>query len=116
VMRGLTLVSTARITRERTALAGQLTQARGAAATATQTRTVADTMLSHGRYAEAAELYRLALTRTGEDPGLLNTRLGIALAMAGQNAEAETAFRASTGDYGELGALWAIWLARRQGA
>lgn len=102
-----------RITRERTALTGQMSQARAAAGTATQARTVADTLLAHGRYAEAAELYRLALTRTGEDAGLLNTRLGIALAMANQNAEAEAAFRAVDGPRAELAALWATWLTRR---
>ena len=102
-----------RITRERSALAGQLSQARAATATATQARTVADTLLAHGRHAEAAELYRLALGRTGEDPGLLNTRLGIALAMAGQRAEAEAAFRAASGPYADLAGLWGIWLARQ---
>jgi hypothetical protein len=58
-------------------------------------------------------MYRLGLTRVGEDPGLLNMRLGIALAQAGQRAEAETAFRAVTGSGTELAALWQVWLARR---
>lgn len=104
---------TTRATRERGTLTGQMTQARAATATATQARTVADALLSHGRHAEAAEFYRLALGRVGEDPGLLNTRLGIALAMAGQRAEAEAALRAVSGPYAELAALWAIWLANR---
>lgn len=101
-----------KVTRERSALAAQLTQARAVTGTAAQARTAADTLLSLGRHGEAAELYRLGLTRVGEDPGLLNTRLGIALALAGQRAEAETAFRAVTGSATELAALWQVWLAR----
>lgn len=102
-----------KITRDRSGLARRVTAARAATATALATREVADSLLAHGRYAEAAELYRLGLTRVGEDPGLLNLRLGIALAMAGQNAEAETAFRAVTGPRAELAGLWSTWLARR---
>jgi tetratricopeptide (TPR) repeat protein len=101
-----------RATRERSGAAAQLTQARAATATAAQARAAGDTLLSLGRHAEAAELYRLAQTRVGEDPDLVTTRLGIALAMAGQRAEAETAFRAATGTRAELAALWQVWLAR----
>ena len=57
-------------------------------------------------------MYRLAQTRVGEDPDLVTTRLGIALAMAGQRAEAETAFRAATGTRAELAALWQVLLSR----
>lgn len=103
-----------RITRERGTLAAQLATARGATGTATQARTAGDAHLSHGRYAEAAELYRLALTRVGEDPGLVNTRLGIALAMAGQRAEADSAIRIVVGPYAEIAALWAVWLVNRE--
>lgn len=103
-----------RITRERGALAAQLATARGAAGTAAQARTAADAHLSHGRYAEAAELYRLALTRPGEDAGMVNTRLGIALAMAGQRAEADAAIRSVVGSYAEIAALWAVWLVNRE--
>jgi tetratricopeptide (TPR) repeat protein len=101
-----------RATRERSGAAAQLTQARAVTATAAQARAAGDTALSLGRYAEAVEMYRLAQTRVGEDPDLVATRLGIALAMAGQRAEAETAFRAATGARAELAALWQVWLAR----
>ena len=111
--RALLTSATQKATRERTALTGQVTQARGATATAAQARTAADMLLAHGRYAEAAELYRLALTRPGEDPNLVNNRLGEALALAGQRAEAEAALRAVTGTRAELAAMWLTWLARR---
>ena len=67
----------------------------------------------YGNHAKAAELYRLALQKGGVDANLVNTRLGIALAMAGQRAEAETAFRAVTGSRKSLAALWLAWLAQR---
>jgi len=103
-----------RITRERGTLAAQLATARGASGTAEQARTAGDAHLSHGRFAEAAELYRLALTRPGSDAGLVNTRLGIALAMAGQRAEADAAIRIVVGPYAEIAALWAVWLVNRE--
>jgi tetratricopeptide (TPR) repeat protein len=101
-----------RITRERAGLTGRITQARGAAATGEQARTTADALFGYGRYADAAELYRLALARAGEDPNLLNTRLGASLALAGQKSEAEAALRTVTGPRAELAGLWLAWLAR----
>ena len=67
----------------------------------------------YGNYAKAAELYRLALQKGGVDANLVNTRLGIALALGGQRAEAETAFRAVTGPRASLATLWLSWLAQR---
>ena len=85
------------------------------AAAASRARAVADALYGYGRYAEAAELYRAALTKSGADRDLLNLRLGSALAMAGQRAEAEAAFRAAEGQAGEIAKLWLAWLSRRQG-
>lgn len=98
-------------TRERSGLAARVTQARAAAAGA-PARIAADSLYGTGRYAEAAELYRLALTKTGEDPSLLNLRLGAALAMAGQRPDAELALGAVTGPRADLAALWLAHLAR----
>jgi tetratricopeptide (TPR) repeat protein len=97
---------------ERSGLAGRVTQARAATATGAQARTAGDLLLGQGRYAEAAELYRLALTRTGEDANLVNSRLGEALALAGQRAEGEAVLRAVTGPRAELATLWMAWAAR----
>jgi tetratricopeptide (TPR) repeat protein len=112
-VRALLTGVTQRGTRERSGLTAQMSQARGATGTAAQARTAADALFGYGRYAEAAELYRLALTRIGEDPNLLNSRLGASLAMAGQRTEAETALRATSGQRAELAGLWMAWLARR---
>ena len=74
---------------------------------------VADAYFGAGQYADAAALYRAALER-GADAASTNTRIGAALALAGQRAEAETALRAVTGGpRGELAQLWLLWLSSR---
>lgn len=105
-------VANRRIAEDRSGLAGQIAQAR-AAPTARLARVVGDVLYGYGRYGEAADLYRAALTKTGEDRNLINLRLGAALAMAGQRAEAETALRAATGSAEGLAQLWLAWLSRR---
>jgi tetratricopeptide (TPR) repeat protein len=75
---------------------------------------VGDALYSYGEYGQAAELYRAALQKGGQDANLVNTRLGAALALGGQRAEAETAFRAVTGVRAELAQLWLFWLSRPQ--
>lgn len=97
---------------ERTALARTRTEAL-AASTGTAARHAGDTHFGHGMYAEAAELYRAALQKGGEDPNLVNSRLGASLALAGQRAEAEAALRAVTGPRSDLAGFWLTWLARR---
>ena len=54
---------------------------RSAAATGAAARAAGDAHFGYGQYAEAAELYRAALQKGGEDPNLVNTRLGAALAL-----------------------------------
>ena len=67
----------------------------------------------HGNYAKAAEMYRLALQKGGVDANLVNTRLGIALALAGQRPAAEAAFKAVTGNRAALASYWQLWLSQR---
>lgn len=71
-----------------------------------------DAYFGYGEYAPAAELYRAALQK-GTDAGTANVRIGAALALAGQRAAAETAFRAVTGPRAELAQLWLLWLSTR---
>jgi len=101
------------VTAERGRLAGLRTGAMAVAGTGTQARTAADLHFGHGQYAEAAELYRAALQKGGEDPNLVNSRLGAALALAGRRPEAEIALRAVTGPRADLAGFWLAWLARR---
>lgn len=75
--------------------------------------TAADAYFGHGDYAKAAAMYRTALQKGSVDPNVANTRLGMALGLAGQKAEAETALRAVTGARADLASLWLLWLAQR---
>jgi tetratricopeptide (TPR) repeat protein len=95
---------------DRAGLAGQ----RAAAMAAPEARRVvslADAYASYGQDAEAIELYRAALQKAGADADLINIRLGAALFRAGQRAEAETAFRAVTGQRQQLANFWLAFLA-----
>ena len=83
-----------------------------AAADAKLATSTADAYFGYGEYAKAAELYRVALQKGG-DANLLNTRLGAALALGGQKAEAEAALKAVQGPRADLAAFWMSWLANR---
>lgn len=68
-----------------------------------------DAYFGFGNYAKAAELYRLAATKsTGADAETANLRLGAALAMAKDKAGATTAFQAVQG--GARANLAQYWL------
>jgi Tfp pilus assembly protein PilF len=100
-----------RIAQDRPGLAAMRTRAL-AAATGREARIAGDTHYGYGEYAAAAELYRAALQKGGEDANLLNTRLGASLARAGRTAEAQAAFRAVTGPRATLASYWLLWLER----
>lgn len=101
---------TPRAARERAGLAAL--RGRAASGSGAQALAAADAYFGDGQYAVAAELYRAALQKADGDAGLLNTRLGAALAQAGQRGEAEAAFRAVSGPRAGLAALWLAWLSR----
>ncbi|HYI48202.1 MAG TPA: hypothetical protein VEX35_07035 [Allosphingosinicella sp.] len=99
---------------DRAALPGLRARAQ-AGATGGAARAAADNHFAYGQYAEAAELYRLALQKSGEDANLVNLRLGASLALAGRRPEAEAALAAVTGPRADLAGFWLAWLARRPG-
>jgi len=101
-----------RISGDRAVLGGLEGKARADARGATALN-LADAYYGHGDYAKAAEFYRLALQKGSVDANVANTRLGIALAMAGQKAPAEAAFKAVTGARQSLASYWLLWLAQR---
>ena len=101
----------ARIREDRPQLGAMRTRAL-AAATGREARIAGDTHYGYGEFAAAAELYRAALQKGGEDANLLNLRLGASLARAGQRAPAEAAFRAVTGPRQPLAGYWLLWLER----
>jgi hypothetical protein len=93
----------------RTALPGLAKTAR-ASATGKAAMTAADASLSYGEYAQAADLYRLALTKGGVDAATANTRLGIALARSGDKTGAAQALAQVTGPRTAVAKLWTAWL------
>ena len=88
-------------------------RARLAALRGATTIAAGDQLLSFGDYAAAAHAYEGALQKGAADPNLVNTRLGIALALAGRRAEALAAFGAVTGPRADLASLWLAWLGQQ---
>jgi tetratricopeptide (TPR) repeat protein len=84
-----------------------------AAATGKIAANTADAYLGYGDYAKAAALYRTALSKGQVDANVVNTRLGIALALSGDKAGATNAFKSVTGPRAELANYWMLWLAQR---
>lgn len=103
---------TPRIAADRTSLETERTAALAGGDGATALR-LGDSYYGYGNYARAAELYRAAIQKGGVDAGLANMRLGEALAMAGQRADAEAAFRQVSGPRAEIAQYWLLWLANR---
>ncbi|MBA3667780.1 MAG: hypothetical protein H0W65_08670 [Sphingomonas sp.] len=73
----------------------------------------ADAYYGYGDYAEAASLYRAALTKSGADKNLANLRLGMALARSGDKAGATLALGAVGGAQAEVAKLWLAYLATK---
>jgi hypothetical protein len=95
----------------RAALKGLETKA-ASAKTGEAALAAGDALLGTGDYAKAAEQYRAALEKGSVDTALVQNRLGMALALGGQRAEAETALRAVTGPRAGLANYWLLWLAQ----
>ena len=69
----------------------------------------ADAYLGYGDYAKAAAMFELAKEKGGVDADEVNTRLGIAKTMSGDNAGAKAAFEAVQG--GARKQIAGLWLA-----
>ena len=83
----------------------------GSAANGRAALGTADAFFGYGDYAKAATLYKLALTKGGIDANTANLRLGMALAKAGQAAEAKQAFsQVNGGPRAEIAQFWTLWV------
>ncbi len=80
-----------------------------AAADGKQALLTGDVYLGYGQYAQAADLYKVALQKGGVDANVTNLHLGQALAQAGQKADAAATFGKVTGPNQALAQYWAIW-------
>ena len=80
---------------------------------------LAEAYYGYGRYADAETAARRATTKSSKDKGAAHLILGIALAMQGKDAEAQTALAASgTASAGQKRAaeLWTLYTKRNRGA
>lgn len=103
------LVPASKVASDKASLAALEREGR-AAKTGRVARATADGYLSHGDWAKAADLYRVALAKGGEDTAVVNTRLGIALVRMGDKAGAKAAFAAvQGGPRASLAQYWMIW-------
>ena len=93
------------IGRRASAAAGQAT---GAAALA-----AGNDYLTLGQYDEAVPMFRTAIEKGGIDADLANLRLGMALALSGDTANAQTTLGAVTGQRGWIARFWRIYAATR---
>ncbi|NNM75533.1 hypothetical protein HJG53_01250 [Sphingomonas sp. ID1715] len=83
----------------------------GAAANGRAALGTADAYFGYGDYQKAITLYRLALQKGGIDANTANLRLGMALAKAGQAAEAKQAFaQVTSGPRAEIAQFWTLWV------
>jgi tetratricopeptide (TPR) repeat protein len=69
-----------------------------------------DALFGAGDFAQAADVYKAALAKGDADKNLVNSRLGAALARAGQKDAAKQAFGQVTGPRAGLAKYWMVWL------
>ncbi|WP_022683224.1 hypothetical protein [Sphingobium bisphenolivorans] len=70
-----------------------------------------DVYFSLGQYPQAAEQYRLALSKGGVDQGRANARLGVALARSGDLAGAKAALaQVTSGNWANVAGFWSVWV------
>lgn len=107
--------SKAKIAEDRASL---INEARTASSktTAKPVAAAADALMGYGEYAQAVDLYRIALTKPGVETDEVTLRMGIAQALSGDNAGAKTTFGRVGGDRQVLADYWTLWLDSRAGA
>lgn len=104
------------ITKDKASLASSESSA-AKAATGKPAAVTADAYLGYGEYQKAVSLYKTALQKGSVDANEINTRVGIALAMAGDAAGAKTAFESVTGGARKsIADYWVLWLSTKQAA
>jgi len=97
---------------DRASLAASAAAARSAA-DAKKAMTTGEAYYGYGDYTQAADMFRLALTKTGVDKDVANLRLGMSLLMAGDKAGATAALNAAGGAQSEVAKLWLTYAAQK---
>jgi uncharacterized protein HemY len=94
------------------ATAADLVAAAKTATTGTTMIGIGDRYYGIGQYAQAAEMYRLAISKGG-DKDRANLHLGMALARAGDKAGALAALNAVGGAQADVAKYWLIYVQRQ---
>jgi len=102
-------IANGRVAADRASLPTLERDARAPNASAATVTAAADTFLSYGQAAKAAELYTIAQTKPGADLPRVLTRLGIAQVDSGNYAGAQATFAKVTGPRKSMADLWAIY-------
>lgn len=95
--------------REDTTNPGTIAAEARAAATGVTANGAGDLLFSLGRYAEAAEMYQLALDKGPRDRQLTLSRLGIAQVLAGQHAAGKATLAQVAGERAAVAQIWAAY-------
>jgi tetratricopeptide (TPR) repeat protein len=95
---------------DRASLAASATAAKSAP-DAKKAMVTAEAYYGYGDYAQAADLFRAALGKSGVDKDMANLRLGMSLARAGDKAGATAALKAVGGAQAEIASFWLTYLA-----
>lgn len=99
---------------DKASVPGTITAAKGPKGTFKSVMTTGDLLYGYKDYAQAIEMYKLALTKPGADAGQANFRLGLALVQSGDKAGAAAAFGAvQSGPYAPLAAYGKAWAAKK---
>lgn len=87
-----------------------LSKKAAAAASGKDALEVGDCYFSLSQFPQAAEQYRLALSKGGVDAGRVNTRLGVALARSGDLPGGQAALAQASGRWSDVAGFWSIWV------
>lgn len=112
VFKKLIAEATSKAAGDRAGLDGQAASAR-AGATAKPLMLLGEAYYGYGDHAKAAAMFRAAQAKGGVDAGLVNLRLGMALAASGDKAGAKAALNLVTGSQADIARYWLTYLASR---
>lgn len=108
--REILALSEPKIAADRASLKGADAAASGPKATFKSVLATGDVYYGYGQFQQAADMYKIALTKPGADAGVANLRMGMSLAQAGNKDAAKAAFTAVTGPEANLAKYWLVLL------
>lgn len=98
-----------RLAADKASLVTYEADARKASASESTVSGAADALLSYGEAAKAADLYQIALSKSGGDTNRTLTRLGIAQVDQGKYADAQATFAKVQGPRSAIAKLWSAY-------